>query len=203
MMQTATKSGPYFGYLTTRKNCLDLLLQSLPLTLALCLGTAVGSARADDPPPSQRISVSYFGESFRNPGARLGYEGSLWKTGPFEYLLGGSIGLFFEPGARRGFFGLVETGARLTTDIGLLFDLRIGVGYLNIAWDETTQHPQPSLSTSHFMPSALLGIGYDFRRVSRAPVGILVRSGMIGRYSTDDNFDGAYVIDAGLFFTLK
>lgn len=203
MMQKAMESGLLFGVRKTRTNCLALFSRSLILPLALGLGMDAGTARADDPPPSQRISVSYFGESFRNPGARIGYEGSMWKTGPFEYLLSGSLGVFFEPGVRRGFFGLIETGGRLTTDLGLLFDLRIGVGYLNIAWDESSQHPQSALATSHFMPSALMGIGYDFRKKTSAPVGILVRSGVIGRYSTDDNFDGAYVLDAGLFFSLK
>ena len=100
----------------------------------------------------------------------LGYEGSLWKTGRLNICCSAAASGFSLNPARDVVFGLVETGARPTTDIGLLFDLRIGVGYLNIAWDETTQHPQPSLSTSHFMPSALLGIGYDFRRVSRAPL---------------------------------
>ena len=165
--------------------------------------SACGLAHAEEPTPSKRITVSYFGESFRNPGARLGYEGSLWQTGPLEFVLGGSLGLFFEPGARRGFFGLVETGGRLTTNVGLLFDMRLGLGYLNIAWDEAAVRPQPSQTTSHFMPSALFGIGYDLRKVSTAPLGVLIRSGMIGRYSSDDLFDGAYVIDAGLFFSLK
>ena len=158
---------------------------------------------AQEPLPSQRISVSYFGESFSNPGARLGYEGSLWQTGPLEFVVVGSLGMFVEPSARRGFFGLVETGGRLLTGSGLLFDLRLGAGYLNIAWDESVSRPQPALSTSHFMPSVMLGLGYDLRPKAGLPVGILVRSGMIGRYSSDDFFDGAYVLDAGLFFSLK
>lgn len=175
----------------------------MALGCVLWLATSVGLAHAEEPSATKRISVSYFGESFRNPGARLGYDGSLWKTGPLEFVLGGSLGVFFDPGVRRGFFGLVETGGRLTTDVGLLFDLRLGIGYLNIAWDEAAVRPQPALTTSHFMPSALFGIGYDLRKVSAAPIGVLIRSGMIGRYSSDDLFDGAYVIDAGLFFSLK
>lgn len=169
----------------------------------MMLLVSVGHAAAEEPVASKRISVSYFGESFSHPGARLGYEGSMWKTGPFEIVLAGSLGLFLEPSARRGFFGLVEMGGRLTTGSGLLFDLRLGIGYLNIAWDESVPRPQPALSTSHFMPSTLLGLGYDFKTVAGVPFGILVRSGMIGRYSTDNLFDGAYVLDAGLFFTLK
>jgi len=164
---------------------------------------SVGHAAAQEPVPSKRISVSYFGESFGHPGARLGYEGSMWKTGPFEIVLAGSLGMFLEPSARRGFFGLAEMGGRLTTGSGLLFDLRLGLGYLNIAWDESVPRPQPALSTSHFMPSTLFGLGYDFKTVAGVPFGILVRSGMMGRYSMDNLFDGAYVLDAGLFFTLK
>ena len=169
-----------------------------------CSGLARAQTVGDEKP--RRVSLSYFGESAVQPGARLAYEGTPWARGVNQLLMGASIGGYSAaPG--YGLFIFLEGGYRLALPTGLFFDLHVGIGYnaINrpaasvVTADGGTVEMAPTVG-NYFMPIGMGGLGFDFQPRMKAPISLFVRGGGYGLAGQGEPFKGSYLLDAGLAY---
>ena len=169
-----------------------------------CSGLARAQTVGDEKP--RRVSLSYFGESAVQPGARLAYEGTPWARGVNQLLMGASIGGYSAaPG--YGLFIFLEGGYRLALPTGLFFDLHVGIGYnaINrpatsvVTADGGTIEMAPTVG-NYFMPIGMGGLGFDFQPRMKAPISLFVRGGGYGLAGQGEPFKGSYLLDAGLAY---
>jgi hypothetical protein len=174
-------------------------------TLATCGVTALPAVAAaqqqstpsqsDDPRP-QRASAAYFGERAVQPGGRVGYEAAALFRRPHELLLAGDFGGYTIPGGYT-LMVLFEGGYRLTLPFGGFLDLRPGLGY-TAAW--VGAGDGSTTVTNYFTLTGLGGLGYDFFRLLRVPLSLMVRSGVIWRSGNGTIGGASWVLDAGLAY---
>lgn len=181
---------------------------ALAVSLAVSLfGGPVRDASAqEEPVKPRRVTLAYFGEQVKNPGARIGYEAAMWFRPPHELVLGATIGGYYDP-AGWGLFIFGEGGYRITLPFGLFFDVRVGLGYDAVTRpgmpyenSEGMLVPGPPQVSNYLMPLALGGLGFDFLRPTGVPISLFARAGGFGKYGSGEPFTGSYALDAGIAY---
>ena len=178
-----------------------------PLAALLALG-AVSPAAAQNTKP-RRIALGYFGYSFTQPGARIGYEAAYFVRGIHELYATANVGGHGGPNIGYSLFSQFEAGYRINGAYGLFLDARLGLGYSS--WFQPETYSVAGVSgpmtiagstLSLLTPQALGGFGIDFGRPGSPNIGLFALAGAQGRYDFAGNFTGDSIMILGLFYTL-
>jgi hypothetical protein len=163
--------------------------------LALSVALLTGSVRAETTaePPGRKgvgISLSFLGENLTHPGVVAGVEYRLLAPRPgHELLVRAFLGAYLHPSLYWALLAGGELSYRLTAGFGLCAELTGGLGYLHT----TVASPVYELGSDGqvaavtdwgrpaFMPSASLGIGWDFRDVG-LPLRFMLRPQVFWQY---------------------
>jgi hypothetical protein len=189
--------------------CADNRLLLGPL-LALPLLLAAGPSHAQSDQRARRIELSYFGESAKNPGARLGYEAAFYYRQPHELIGGAHVGGYSTPDqAAYSLFFYIEGGYRLNFAVGFFLEARIGLGYTNSTQKGSTQANSDGTSTlgvdvssNYLMPIGLAGLGFNLMPKFKLPLSLFAQAGGMGRYNQGEPFSGGLVITSGIAYQL-
>lgn len=175
------------------------------LTLVLAASSSLPSvARADG---ERRLVAGFYGDRIRNPGGFGGYEATLVSRGVHRVLLGMRAGGVALLEGGYGVFAQIEGGYRVQTQVGLFFDVRLGLGYSNYQWQVAFTQADGQASTAvvtggFFTPLGLVGIGFDFSPKTGLPLSLFALGGGMGLYNADAPFSGAPLLLVGLGYRM-
>lgn len=178
-----------------------------PLAGLLALGAVCPAAAQSEKP--RRIALGYFGYSFTQPGARIGYEAAYFVRGIHELYATANVGGHGGPNIGYSLFSQFEAGYRINGAYGLFLDARLGLGYSS--WFQPETYSVAGVSgpmtiagstLSLLTPQALGGFGIDFGRPGSPNIGLFALLGAQGRYDFAGNFTGDSIMILGLFYTL-
>lgn len=155
-----------------------------PLRLATLTCLIASSTALADEAPAGRLGVSlaWFGEMLAHPGARLGVEYDLARSGGHALVVGGGLGAWAHPGRATATFLTGDVGYRYTASKGFLVELLGHAGVMEEFLAGTAYVDGPSgfepagvLGNTTFIGGGTLGAGWDFSRLTRAPMALAVR----------------------------
>lgn len=157
------------------------------------------------------INVSYFGDTFNNPGIEIGYENTFFKS--FNFTV--STGTYVHQRNHTALFLNTGINWRHTFPVGYSMEFGLGLGYLH-TWahggniytvnDNGSVSKKPNYGRSHFMPSIKLGLcGWDFRQKTNVPLRLNTDIIIFGQYPFNNYLLPHFALKVGgtYYLTIK
>ena len=164
-----------------RRAVLSLALFIAPFAAARA---EVAVSRPVAQPPPLALTASYFGEVGTHPGLALGVDYTLAHLGDaHEVFVRGQVGGYLHPRLYWAAFAGGEVGWRSTTSFGLRGEVALGLAYLHTilaspvyaVGSDGQATATTDLGHPGVMPSATLGVGWDFGRRTGVPLAVMLR----------------------------
>jgi hypothetical protein len=163
-------------------------------------------------------TLSYFGERFWHPGARIGYEMPVFSNEIVRPRKTSHI-LMFHPGlgyykhkySHSALFLNSEIGYNMLFFFGLEFRINLGVGYLRTFLDGDTYklsndgsfEKVPLAGNNTFMPSISLHLGYDFSRLTNSALAFFIKPSLFLQVPYNDFVLPQYAVEVGFKYHLN
>lgn len=157
------------------------------------------------------LFLGYTAHEMSSPGLHLGAEFPLAETAHFSSLALAAFQAYAQPNTEAGYALHLRWGQRFTASFGLTIESHIGIGVQLTRYDTTTFEFAGSIATPRerttsrlaFSPQILLGPGFDFERVTRIPVHVYARPGIMLIYP-DLNlaFQASFIAELGLRWSI-
>ncbi len=153
--------------------------------------------------------VGYSAYKLSNPGFHIGVEKYLSNTQNYEVIGALKLNFFTQKDVQTGLSFHANFGQRYKTNFGLFLESFIGIGvqqsFFTSQSFEFTQNTanvvETKASKTGLSPSLILGIGYDFEKVTKHPLKLYVRPSFYWLYP-DRNvlISTNYSIETGFIF---
>jgi len=151
------------------------------------------------------LTIAYMGETLTHPGAIVGTELTLINNTNNQLFVTINIGAYVHPRNHGSLFASSEIGYRLTFNNGFNIHTMIGIGYFHKFLDggiyEVIDGETDSIINSgrpKFMPSFVLGFGWDMSRQTAVPLDIFIRAQAFGEYPVNTLLIPHFAIQTGL-----